>query len=532
MLERLRANGAFVGTATALLVLLPLLLTFYVVDDAYISFRYAKNLADGHGFVFNVGTPVEGVTNLLWTLLLAAAFEVGVIARWGVERFVIVAGLLIGLVALWRTDCIMRGLGVGWGVRLGALLLLAATTDLWLSLTNGLEAALFAFLLVETLFQTLIRERFAIGALTGLLCFATRPEGLLAFPAAAISSFVFCRGAAGGATRRARPDARLLAAAASFAAAVLALSLVRYAYFESVIPNSALAKRPDDLEALLGNLVLGRQYLASTATTNILLAGSFVAAPLLFLLELPGERRRLRGLVSAVLLLGFGQSAAILVVGGDWMPFARLMSPYFFLFAVLGALLVSAGRWRDGTAARAAVALCIAAASLAFSSSLLARPSWLSAPSSWGIAFRDGGEYRKRIPALTACLTKKDVLAAEKIGQIGYRLPGIVVHDILGLADAHIARQATAYYPRFGKTNMAYTVGVVKPTLLYMNNGFTYLNTLDAEGRRAFDAHYQILRDPAEPMEVFAVSKEQLARMGPCIGGLQRMPQGLSGGAS
>jgi hypothetical protein len=532
VLERLKENGAFVGTATALLVLLPLLLTFYVVDDAYISFRYAKNLADGHGFVFNVGTPVEGVTNLLWTLLLAAAFELGVIARWGVERFVIVAGLLVGLVALWRTDCIMRGLGVGWGVRLGALLLLAATTDLWLSLTNGLEAALFAFLLVETLFQTLIRERFAIGALAGLLCFATRPEGLLAFPAAAISFFVFCRGAAGGATGRARPGARLLAATASFAVTVLALSLVRYAYFESVIPNSALAKRPDDLEALLGNLVLGRQYLASTATTNLLLAGSFVAAPLLFLLELPGERRRLRALVSAVLLLGFGQSAAILVVGGDWMPFARLMSPYFFLFAVLGSLLVCAGRWRDGTAARAVVALCIAAASLAFSSSLLARPAWLSAPPSWGIAFRDGGEYRKAVPTLAACLTTKDVVAAEKIGQIGYRLPGIAIHDILGLTDAHVARHATRYYPRFGKTDLAYTLTQVRPTLLLMNSGFAYLNSLDPDAKREFDADYVILRDPAEGMDVIVVNKAQLGRLGPCLGGLQQMPQGLSGGAS
>jgi hypothetical protein len=532
VLERLRANGVFVVTAATLLVLLPLVLTFYVVDDAYISFRYAKNLADGHGFVFNVGAPVEGVTNLLWTLLLAAAFEVGAIARWGVERFAIVTGLLLGLAALWRTDCILRAVGVGGGLRLGALLLLAATTDLWLSLTNGLEAALFAFLLVETLFQVLIRERFAIGALTGLLCFGTRPEGLLAFPAAAISSLLFCRAPGERAAGHARPAAPLLVATACFALAVLTLSLLRYAYFESVIPNSALAKRPDDLEALLGNLVLGRQYLASTATSNLLLAGSFIAAPLLFLLELPGDRRRLQALVCAVLLLGYGQSAAILVYAGDWMPFARLMSPYFFLFAVLGSLFVSAGCWQNGKGARAIVALCVAAASLAFSGSLLARPSWLPAPPSWGIAFRDGGEYRKAVPALAACLTTRDVVAAEKIGQIGYRMPGIAIHDILGLADAHVARHATRYYPRFGKTDLAYTLTEVKPTLLLMNSGFAYLNSLDSDAKRAFDAHYVILRDPAEGMDVIVVNKGQLDRLGPCLGGLQRMPQGLSGGAS
>jgi hypothetical protein len=40
-------------------------------DDAYISLRYAENLVDGHGLVYNVGEYVEGYTNFLWTILLA-----------------------------------------------------------------------------------------------------------------------------------------------------------------------------------------------------------------------------------------------------------------------------------------------------------------------------------------------------------------------------------------------------------------------------------------------------------------------------
>jgi hypothetical protein len=529
MLERLRASWVSVLAASAVLALVPLLLTFYIVDDAYISFRYAKNLAEGHGFVFNVGSHVEGVTNLLWTVLLAAAFKVGAIPLWGIERFAIAAGLLLALAALWRADCIMRALRVGWMVRLGSLLLLAATTDLWLSMTNGLEGALFAFLLVETLFQTLIRERFAIGALAGLLCFATRPEGLLAFPSALISSLAFCRHPTGSGTGRAGSGVAPLRATALFAGAVLAISLLRYAYFESVIPNSALAKRPDDLDALFGNLALGREYLVRTATTNILLTGSFLAAPVLFLIDRAGDRRRLLSLVSAVLLIAYAQVAAILVYAGDWMPFARLVSPYFFLFGVLGSLLVSEGHWRRGSLARGLVVLCITASALAFSSGTLSRLPWVSTPASWGIAFEHGGEYRKRVPDLAACLTKNDVVAAEKIGQIGYRMPGIVVHDILGLTDAHIARHGSKYYPRFGKTDMTHTLVVVKPTVLLMNSGFSYLNSLDAEGRRHFDAHYQILRDPAERTDVIAVSKEHLPRMSPCLRGLQRASEGLAG---
>jgi hypothetical protein len=46
---------------------------YYVLrhDDPMISMRYARNLADGYGLRWNVGEPpVEGVTNLLWTLMM------------------------------------------------------------------------------------------------------------------------------------------------------------------------------------------------------------------------------------------------------------------------------------------------------------------------------------------------------------------------------------------------------------------------------------------------------------------------------
>jgi hypothetical protein len=47
-------------------------LYFTLFDDAMISMRYARNLAEGHGLVWNVGQPpVEGYTNFLWTLWMA-----------------------------------------------------------------------------------------------------------------------------------------------------------------------------------------------------------------------------------------------------------------------------------------------------------------------------------------------------------------------------------------------------------------------------------------------------------------------------
>ena len=44
---------------------------WFLSDDCYISFRYARNLVEGHGLVYNPGERVEGFSNPLWVLLLA-----------------------------------------------------------------------------------------------------------------------------------------------------------------------------------------------------------------------------------------------------------------------------------------------------------------------------------------------------------------------------------------------------------------------------------------------------------------------------
>jgi arabinofuranosyltransferase len=49
----------------------------YMTDDAFISFRYAANLAEGHGIVWNIGDRVEGYTNFGWILALALGIKLG-----------------------------------------------------------------------------------------------------------------------------------------------------------------------------------------------------------------------------------------------------------------------------------------------------------------------------------------------------------------------------------------------------------------------------------------------------------------------
>src|SRR6187402_2180008 len=50
-------------------------------DDANIFFVYARNLVDGHGFVYNAGGEhVEGFSSFLWLLICSAA-------RFATSRF-------------------------------------------------------------------------------------------------------------------------------------------------------------------------------------------------------------------------------------------------------------------------------------------------------------------------------------------------------------------------------------------------------------------------------------------------------------
>ena len=61
----------------ALVCLLLLLLAWcnrFIQDDAFISLRYAHHFATDRGLSWNPGERVEGYTNFLWTVLLAAAF--------------------------------------------------------------------------------------------------------------------------------------------------------------------------------------------------------------------------------------------------------------------------------------------------------------------------------------------------------------------------------------------------------------------------------------------------------------------------
>ncbi|MBX3212110.1 MAG: acyltransferase [Labilithrix sp.] len=211
---------------------------FVLFEDAMISMRYARHLADGHGLVWNIGeAPIEGFTNLLWVLWMSVAHKLG-LAESKISLFIMLSGVAIllatGLVtskiarklttAPWVPVCVLAATLfdyplVFWtlrGMEVGALTL-AVYTLLWLALENEER-----FSLPRTL---------AMGALTSM-ALLIRSDSVVPVGLISLYGFLTC-------------SRRWLFAAVigAFAGgAVGGQTLFRKAYFHESLPNTYFLK--------------------------------------------------------------------------------------------------------------------------------------------------------------------------------------------------------------------------------------------------------------------------------------------------
>jgi arabinofuranosyltransferase len=232
-------NRRVVGLAlagTLVLLVSHALLYRFLCDDAFISFRYARNLAHGYGLVFNPGHErVEGYTNFLWVVVLAALDRVGLAP----EHAAVPLGLVL-TVALWAMVARASMRLVRWPFSLFPPLALALTRSVAVWSTSGLETRLFEVLVlgaVLRLAEEIERpDAKPFAALLFALAALTRPDGLLI----AVASM-----AAAGASlarRRAWSWRRVLVSGAIFAAIVGAHVLFRFLYYGAWLPNTYYAK--------------------------------------------------------------------------------------------------------------------------------------------------------------------------------------------------------------------------------------------------------------------------------------------------
>jgi arabinofuranosyltransferase len=297
-------------------VLLPHALLFdFVNDDAYISFRYAKNLAEHGQLVFNLGERVEGFTNFLWTVLLAAGMKLGVSPVVSSRFFGLAFGIGTLAIAV-RISLRLDGERPRPGHAL-APLGLAATGAFACWCTGGLETQLFTFLVLLGFERTLAEiesgRGFASGAVFALASM-TRPEGLMLFAIA--MGFRLVRNLR--LERRLRPLPHELAAALAFIALFFPYFVWRWRYFGWVFPNTFYVKSSGT-----GTLAHGLYYLRRFAEDyNVPFLG------LLILAGWPerGDRARRDLFTLATLVVGAFALYAV-KVGGDFMGLYRFILP-------------------------------------------------------------------------------------------------------------------------------------------------------------------------------------------------------------
>jgi len=158
------------------------------LDDSWIHFQFARNLARGDGFSYNPGQPTSGSTAPLWTLLLAAVYFVG-------GRFPVAGQLLSGacfLALLAATYALgLRLTGRRWAAWLAGMAAALNGRLVWAGL-SALEICLFATLSLLAVSAHLTdraahRYRLRTAALFGLAALS-RPEGYLLFALAMADS--------------------------------------------------------------------------------------------------------------------------------------------------------------------------------------------------------------------------------------------------------------------------------------------------------------------------------------------------------
>ncbi|MCX8067743.1 MAG: hypothetical protein N3B68_08025 [Anaerolineae bacterium] len=199
----------------------------FPMDDAYIHFVYARNLAEYGKLMFNVpGEKGVGTSSPLWTFLLAGGHTAGIplhlLAKaLGISALILTAfALYLLLRPLWGT---VAALG-------GALASALSGPMVWFSL-SGMETALFLALGLLALLAYRAGRYACMGLLLGLLTL-TRPEGLaLALGIAIVDLW-----------RLRRVSRSLLLA--GFLCALVAVPWFVYVYFRTgyLLPTSGISK--------------------------------------------------------------------------------------------------------------------------------------------------------------------------------------------------------------------------------------------------------------------------------------------------
>jgi len=216
----------------ALSVVMKLLLAsfatqFVLVDDAYITLRYASNLVTHGDFVYNAEEAVFGITTPLWGLLT------GLLTL--VAGSLVDVALIVANIALWSWAAWLASDLVSERFRFTFLALFLFAPCFVDNQLLGMETSLFVLLMIGSMQNALQGRATASAAFFGLLAI-TRPEACL------LSPFLFAALASHCGAREALRKLLRPAALACLLLPGIAWATFALTTYGGLIPQSMLAK--------------------------------------------------------------------------------------------------------------------------------------------------------------------------------------------------------------------------------------------------------------------------------------------------
>lgn len=291
----------------------------FTQDDAFISYRYAQNLIEGKGLVFNEGERVEGYTNFLWIILLS--FFAGL----GLDMIVLskILGIAFGCATLVLLHQISRPFFSerDWLLALGPSVLLTASSAFPYWSVSGLESAFFVAMVLLSVYSYL-RDS-PVWPMWCALTVLVRPEGALIF------GLLFGHAVISRKARLVESSLRL----GLFALLLLPFAIFKVLYYGNVLPNPFYAKTGLSLDYVRSGLEYSWLFLRHYG-----LWGLLYVLPVL-------SYRSLRSRERLLMLLVYAYTLYVIVIGGDVLKVHRFFLPilpllYLLFFLCLRAVTV------------------------------------------------------------------------------------------------------------------------------------------------------------------------------------------------
>jgi len=320
----------------------------WVVDDAAISYSYARNARLGLGLVSQAGRPpVEGFSNPLWVALLTTVARVDIDPRLALKTVSwVLEAAFLGAAA---HSTMKRRLPLAAASAFLGLLALEPPVLIWCN--SGLEGPLLFFGLVW-LAEALARatrdasnNRVLAAGGAAAISALTRPEGVL-FAISGIALLALSRDL----SRTARVRGALLYVA-SFGVPLVAYVAFRRLYFNDWLPNTYYAKGGITVGRLLDAVSFSPHAIAKVLEVGEALGGYYGASAVLaFVVLLTTVVARSTSITAwsrAYLALSAAAVVSYVVLPGDWMGEYRYGAPAAILIS-MSLFHLSADIWESG----------------------------------------------------------------------------------------------------------------------------------------------------------------------------------------